>query len=403
MAKHVGGRLTAEQIMTTADGLYPDGLGLALRVRGGRGAFVYRYRVGAAVREIGIGSRDDVTIERARAAAERYRQQRAEGIDPLHVKRQEQAAAMAVNSDVRFGEFARTHIENNIAPNFRGAKTANDWQGSIKNHCKPILQKFPRDITITDVEACLRPIWTKHPKTATELRGRIERVLDAAAVKGLRSGENPARWAGGLREIMPRPKRGENHHPSADYSDVPNIVAELLSNVSPLDLSSLALVFTILTAVRSTETRGMPKKEIKADSQTWLIPAARMKMERDFRAPLAPQALAILKERMADLGPDDLVFPGLFPGQMLGENAMNHALARVRDGLTVHGMRASFRTWVDEETEYGYELGELALAHKIGTKVSRAYARSDMLEKRRPMMIEWANFCLSKATPRESK
>ena len=119
-------------------------------------------------------------------------------------------------------------------------------------------------------------------------------------------------------------------------------------------------------------------------------------MEKPLRVPLSPRALEIFSEQSKDIGPDDLVFPGLIEGQPIGENAMTHALARVRRGLTVHGFRSSFRDWLSEETDYRFELGELALAHKIGNKVSQAYARSDMLEKRRPLMNDWAAFVLPK-------
>jgi integrase len=392
------GRLDPAQLETTTPGRYSDGAGLSLVVKpSGAASWSYQYRVGGRVKEMGLGAaagagRDGLTLEQAKAAAQRHRDDRKAGTDPLQAKRDAAAAAAALNTRTSFGEFARGHIEASIAPAFRGAKTGKDWQRSIALHCKPLLPKRPADITMNDVEACLRPIWQTKTKTATELRGRIERLLDAAKVKGLRTGDNPARWEGGLREILPKPKRPENHHAAADYKDVPAIVAELLTDISEFDLSRKALVFTILTAVRTTETRGMLKREVDVKSATWTIPAARMKMEKEHRVPLSPQALAIFTTQAADIEADDLVFPGLKPGQMLGENAMTQALQDLRPGLTVHGFRSSFRDWISEATDFGFELGEIALAHKVGTKVSRAYARSDQLEKRRPMMDQWANY-----------
>ncbi|UPJ50774.1 integrase arm-type DNA-binding domain-containing protein [Bradyrhizobium sp. 200] len=399
MSKHETGRLTPEQIATTTDGRYNDGKGLSLRVRGGVGTWFYQYRVGERVREIGLGGRDVVTVEQAREAAQGYREMRADGRDPLEAKRKEQKAVTALNSRATFGEFAAVHIRGHVAPGM-SAKTAGDWLRSIKRHCAPLMLMRPADIELSDVEACLRPIWMTKKKTAAELRGRLERLLDAAVVSEppLRpAGDNPARWEGGLRERLPAQKRKEKHHPAAPYKEVPAIVKALRADVSEFDLSSLALEFVILTAVRTGDARFMTVGEVDLESATWTIPADRMKTRNDPDAPdhpvpLPARALEIVKAQIDGKEPKDLVFPGLKRGQPLGMNTMNHALARHRKGLTVHGFRSSFRDWVSDETEYGWELGEHALAHKVGTKVARAYARSRQLEKRRPMMDDWAAY-----------
>ena len=400
MPKQMTGRLTPEQITTPVDGRYNDGKGLALRVRGGVGTFFYQYRVGERVREIGLGSRDTVTAEQARATAQTFREMRADGKDPLEAKRKKQKLVTGLNSRTTFGEFAAIHIRQHIAPGFNGAKTENDWLRSIKNHCKSLSMMRPADVELSDVEACLRPIWMTKKKTAAELRARLERLFDAAAVNEppLRApGNNPARWEGGLREKLPAQKRKEKHHPAAPYAEVPGIVANIRKDISEYDLSSPALEFVILTAVRTGDVRFMTVREVNVKTKTWTIPADRMKTRNDPDAPdhavpLSPRALEIAKAQIEDKEQDNLVFPGLKNGLPLGMNALNHALARHRDGITVHGFRSSFRDWVAEKTEYGWELGEHALAHKVGTKVSRAYARSRQLEKRRPMMNDWAVF-----------
>ena len=396
MSKHVTGKLSEDRAATVTPGRYGDGKGLSLHVRpGGAASWNYQYRVGAAVKEMGLGSRESMTLEQARAAAARCREMRANGQDPLAAKREERKAVVALNSRTTFGELAVKHIAESIAPGFKGAKTAKDWQRSIEIHAATLLPKRPADITMNDVADVLRPIWTTKSKTATELRGRIERILDAAKVHNLRTGDNPARWVGGLREILPKPNRKATHHAAAPYVEVPAIVATIREDLSEFDLSSVALEFTILTAVRTGDTRGMIKREVDTATATWVIPAARLKVKdaADHHVPLSPRALAIFEQQAKDIGPDDLVFPGLKHGQPLGENAINHALQRHCEGLTVHGFRSSFRDWVSERTGYGWELGELALAHQVGTKVSRAYARSGQLEKRRPMMADWAAFC----------
>ena len=164
------GKLTPAQLETTTPGRYSDGKGLSLYIRPtGARSWSYQYRVGARVKELGLGAaagagREGLTLDQARAAAQRHRDTRAAGADPLQAKREEKTAAAAINSRTTFGEFARAHIAANIAPGFRGAKTAKDWVRSIEIHCKPMMGKRPSDITMADVEDCLRPIWHSRPR-----------------------------------------------------------------------------------------------------------------------------------------------------------------------------------------------------------------------------------------------
>ncbi len=243
--------------------------------------------------------------------------------------------------------------------------------------------------------AVLKPLWTQIPETAERLRGRIEAVLDSAKAKGLRSGENPARWRGHLALILPKRQRlTRGHHAALPYRNIPAFITQLRQSES---IAALTLEFCILTAARSGEVLGGKWQEINPKTKIWVIPADRMKAGKENRIPLSPRAMAILRSlRAAKTGP--FVFEGNKPKQPLSSMAMAMQLRRLgRTDITVHGFRSSFRDWVWEETEFPHELAEQALAHTIQNKAEAAYRRGDALERRRSMMNAWADFCQQEA------
>ena len=246
-------------------------------------------------------------------------------------------------------------------------------------------------ISTNDVLEVLKPIWQDKPETASRLRGRIEKVLDAAKVKGLRSGENPARWRGHLDHLLPKPKKlARGHHPALPFDDVPAFLADLRTRTS---VAARALEFTILTAARSGETLGVRWDEIDLEKKLWAVPKARMKGHREHRVPLSGPALAILRS-LEPLRTSDFVFPGQRRGKPLSNMAMEMLLRRMkRDMISVHGFRSSFRDWASERTPTPHEVCEMALAHVISNKAEAAYRRGDLFEKRRALMDAWAAFC----------
>jgi integrase len=233
-------------------------------------------------------------------------------------------------------------------------------------------------------------LWARAPVTANRLRGRIEKVLNAAKAKGLRSGENPAAWRGHLDNLLPkRSKLAQEHYAAMTYDDVSAFIARLRENES---VSALALEFVVLTAARSGEALGARWGEINLDTKVWTIPADRMKAGREHRVPLTESAMAILA-KLDVVRTSEFVFPGQGPGQPLVGETLIKILRRMGLEATVHGFRSSFRDWVGNETHFPREVAEQALAHAVGGAVERAYRRSDALEKRRPLMSAWANFC----------
>jgi integrase len=253
------------------------------------------------------------------------------------------------------------------------------------------------DTIITDdVLAVLKPIWQAKAETASRLRGRIEKVLDAAKAKGFRDGENPARWRGHLDHLLPKPSKLERgHHAAMPYEDVAAFMGELRQREA---MAARALEFCILTAARSGEVLGLRWSEVDLDKALWTVPAERMKAGRTHRVPLCDGAVVILKQ-LAETGTGEFVFAGHKPGMPLSNMAMEMMLRRMKiENATVHGFRSSFRDWAGNVSSFPREVVETALAHVIGDKTEQAYRRSDALEKRRKLMEAWAAYCGPKAS-----
>jgi integrase len=208
-------------------------------------------------------------------------------------------------------------------------------------------------------------------------------------VDGLRDGENPARWRDNLKDAYGKQKASKKHHAAIAFADMPAFMLDLRKLEST---SARALVFTILTAARTGEVRGARWSEVDLDKAIWVIPAERMKVPNEHRVPLSDRALAIL--RVLKRGkPGDLIFPGAKPGEPLSDAALLMCLRGLRDGVTTHGFRSSFKDWATEgKPGFPNWLSELALAHTIKDKTEAAYRRGDALEMRAPMMAAWDSY-----------
>ncbi|MCA3159940.1 MAG: integrase arm-type DNA-binding domain-containing protein [Burkholderiales bacterium] len=383
-----GGKLTTRTVETAKAGMHSDGGGLYLLVSpagGRRWAFVYRR---AAKRtELGLGTFPDVTLANARDKAAAYRQLLLADVDPLEAKR---AVKQEAAPNPKFGDVADQYITE-IEPQFRNPKHTAQWRMTLTDYCGPIRSKTIDKIETTEVMAVLKPIWLKVPETAYRLRGRIERVIDFAKVKGWRSGENPARWRGHLDKLLPkRPKLVRGHHAAMRFEDVPAFMAELRDRKAT---AAVALEFAILTAARSGEVLGAGWPEIDFDKAVWTVPAVRMKAGREHRVPLSAPALAVLKP-LHEARRGEAIFCGYDPDKPLSGMAMTMMLRRMKhEDITVHGFRSAFRDWTAECTDVSNEVCEAALAHVINNKAEAAYRRGDLFEKRRKLMDEWGAYC----------
>jgi integrase len=289
---------------------------------------------------------------------------------------------------VTFGAFADALVPE-IAAGFRNAKHRSQWTTTLTTYAAPIRSKPVASVTTDDILAILSPIWLTKSETASRVRGRIERVLDAAKAKGLREGENPARWRGHLDHLLPkRRKLTRGHHKALPFEQVPAFVASLRTRSA---ITAVALEFTILTAARVGESLGARWDEIDRKAKVWTVPAERMKAGREHRVPLSPRALEIL-DAMTSLRRGAYVFPSFRADKTMSDMALSALLKRIGADCTSHGFRSSFRDWAGETTEFSREVAEAALAHAVGDETERAYRRGDTLEKRRAMMNAWSSY-----------
>ncbi len=377
-------RLTARTVATLKKpGRHADGNGLYLVVGPGDSRrWVVFINKGKKRIERGIGSAGKVTLAEARRRAQELRS------GALTDSGGEEA------SPETFGDVARRYMAAR-EHTWRNAVHRRQWHQTLEEHGRSIWKKPVAEIDTADVLEVLRPLWAEKTETARRLRGRIEKVIDAAKVEGLRSGENPARWVGHLALILPKPKKlaARGHHAALPWQDLPAFLAKLRLRSAP---SALALEFLILTAARSGEVRGMQWCEIDTAAALWTVPADRMKAGRTHRVPLPKRALEIVENMRPLAKRSELVFPNRIGGECTPD-AFLRLLERMGAGdSTPHGFRSTFRDWAGDETDFPREVIEAALAHQVGGEVERAYRRSDALEKRRALMDAWEGYALSK-------
>ena len=385
----MAGKLTARKVATAKPGKYSDGGNLYLIVSDtGARKWVLRYTWRGRAKELGLGSATSVPLADAREKAADARRTIAQGFNPIDVRKRDGGIPT-------FGKMADDVVDA-LSAGFRNEKHKAQWRSTLETYAAPLRSKPVDTIGTDDILAVLKPIWQKKAETASRVRGRIEKVLDAAKAKGFRDGENPARWRGHLDHLLPKPlKLTRGHHAAMSYENVPRFIGQLRKRDAT---AALALEFCILTAARSGEVLGMRWPEIDMDKNIWTVPAMRMKAGREHRVPLPPRAIVILK-KLAKLKQGDFVFEGQRRNKPLSGMAMQMMLRRMKiDDATVHGFRSSFRDWAGNVTNFPREITEMALSHVIGDKAEQAYRRSDALDKRRKLMEAWANYCEPKAS-----
>jgi integrase len=389
--KAMAGKLTARKVETAKPGKYSDGGNLYLIVApSGARKWVLRFTWRGSPKEMGLGSAANVSLADAREKATDARRKVAQGLNPIDERKRDGGVPT-------FGQFA-DDVREALSAGFRNEKHKAQWKMTLETYAAPLRAKPVDTIGTNDVLAVLKPIWTQKPETASRLRGRIEKVLDAAKAKDLRNGENPARWRGHLDHLLPRPlKLTRGHHAAMAYEDVAKFIGKLRAREAT---AAQALEFCILTAARSGEVLGARWEEFDLDRAVWTVPAARMKAGREHRVPLSAPAISILKP-LVESRQNEFVFPGQRPDKPLSGMAMEMMLRRMKvDDATVHGFRSTFRDWAGNISNFPREVVETALAHVIGDKAEQAYRRSDALAKRRRLMEAWAAYC---AAPKASK
>ncbi len=382
--------------------------GLILQVTESKArSWILRATVGGKRRDIGLGGFPDVTLAGAREAARISRDKIKAGTDPVEERAAARSALAASRaSAITFGEAAAKYIEANEA-GWKNSKHAAQWTTTLESYAYPTIGKLRvSDVETQHVVTILEPLWSTKTETASRLRGRIESVLDWAKVRGYRKAENPARWKGHLDHILPARNKVQKakHHAALDYRDIGSFVAALKAVDGT---GARALEFAILCASRSNEVRGATWGEIDKKAGVWIIPAERMKADREHRVPLSPSALAML-ESLPRMAGTNLIFPSA-KNDVLSDMTLTAVIRRMNESsakagkagwcdnagrvITAHGFRSTFRDWAGETTAYPREVIEHALAHQLKDKAEAAYQRGDLLDKRRRLMADWAKHC----------
>ncbi len=385
----LSGKLTKRLVENLGAGRHGDGGGLYLVVDpSGARRWIVRVTVkgqknakGAPLRtDFGLGGADVVTLNAARERALEYRRMAKSGLNPRY---------NASREIPTFEELAKqVHIER--LPTWKNPKHGQQWLNTLRDYAFPKIGRMPVDaIGQPEVLMCLSPIWTEKHETARRLAQRIKTVLDVARSKGFRDGENPI-TAVKEAAVLPKVKAKVEHHDAMPWKDVPAFYAELDQRSA---VAAKALQFTILTACRTSEVLGMTWDEVDEDARLWVIPASRMKGGVQHRVPLTDEMMRILTQ-MKKLS-STYVFEGQKRHKPLSNMSMLMLLRRMGRGqFTVHGFRSTFRDWAGEAAGAPREVAEAALAHQVGSDVERAYARSDLIERRRELMRNWENYCL---------
>jgi integrase len=397
MARIVG-RLTARQVANAKPPkgkdriVIPDGGNLYLQVTRSDDdhfsrSWLFAYQIDHKRRWMGLGATHTVSLAEARDEARELRRLLLKGVDPLDERRKRQQELIAERSRaITFRQVAEQYLALHLDA-FGNAKHRGQWVSTLAAYVFPKIGAMTvADIGPADVLRCVEPIWTTKRETADRVRQRVKKILDYAAEREFRSGENPAASITSL----PRTKNGKEHHPALAYADMPAFMAELRERET---LPARALEFTILTAARTGEILGATWDEFDLDARVWTMPAGRMKAGKEHRVPLCDRTLDILRglDRF-----DERVFA-------FGRIPMAYLLRAMRPGITVHGFRSSFTDWCHEQTAFPKVVIDMALAHAVGDKVEAAYRRGDLFEKRRRLMEAWAKYVTTTPVPISDK
>jgi integrase len=392
MSKQTGAQIEKKLEASIKDlppGRHGFGNRLWLEVAGGR-SWTFRFMMRGRARSMGLGSWPTVTLDAAREKVTEALKAIEAGTDPLDQRQREkmQAALTAAKSKT-FDEVATAYIAEH-EPSWRNPKHRQQWRNTLATYASPVLGKLPvADVGTEHVKAVLQPIWATKRETANRVRGRIETILAYAMAHNWRTGENPARWHNHIQMIFRQARPAVEHHAALDWQDLPPFMARLRQQDG---YGAMALEFAILTAARSGEVRGATWNEIDLDKALWHVPTERMKAKKPHVVPLSAAAIAVLRRAAVLRGTSLYVFQGMAQNRPLSDMSLLAVFKRLgRADITTHGMRASFKTWCGE-TGKPDDLSEAALAHTRG-KLHETYMRGQLLDRRRVLMEQWADYC----------
>ena len=383
-------------------------------------SWILRIRIAGDRQHIGIGPYPTVALAEAREEAKKIVGSLRQGVNPKNEKKRKRSALIdAVAKNKTFKECAEAYIAAHSAE-FSNEKHRKQWSATLESYAYPIIgDMLVADISMRNVLAVLKQdikdpktnktlgaFWETKTTTASRLQGRIKTILDFTIVNEYRQGPNPALWSGYLDTQLAAPAKIKKvkHHPAIPYPQIGDFMVQLRKNES---ISAKALQFLILTAVRSGSVRSADWSEINLENKLWIIPAGHTKTKQEHRVPLSDQAIALLNS-LPKLAVSAKIFPSL-KGKSLSDMALSQLMRGMKerkefngDGVP-HGFRSTFRDWGAEQTIYPDEIRKSASGHTVGNAVQKAYQRTDLLEKRRQLMIQWAKFLEKPSVNKTSK
>ena len=373
----------------------------------GAKSWIFRFMMVGQSHDMGLGAYKTIALAEARELAREARKKLLAGDNPIEVRARERRQKTEAKN-LSFEECVQRYIDANKA-GWKSEGSPRNFRQSFAKHVFPVVgsraQNTPNPVTAREIDReivlkVVTPIWYEHPKLASDIRWRMEKVLAWATVNGYREGENPARWKENLQYNLPSPKRVRRPvpHPAlrsyADIGAVFTLLGQELDNRS----GARAAQFTILVALRTDAIRGARWDEFELKGEkAWTVPAARMKsLGKDFRVPLSAPAIELL-EQLKAARKGDFVFVRRKGLKRIGETAIRRAVDAIRwkEKLTPHGFRASFGTWArDSKENFRGDVIEMALGHKVGNSTYEAYQRGDLFDHRRDIMNAWATLVI---------
>ncbi len=385
-------------------GRYFDGGGLLLQVVGNSATWVLRFTKDGRRREFGLGPLHKVGLAEARLLAKAAHSQIVNGKDPIDARAERRAKErLARAGRITFADFAREYVDDRRAE-WKSAKHASQWLDSLDAYAKPIMKKALAAISYPDVLACLKPHWLSKTETASRVQGRISNIMDRAVAKGLRP-DNPAKWdllKHDLSSASALKRQKIKHFAALPAPLLPEFLTSLRKRQG---IAPMALEFLILTCARVNEVAGMVDAEVDFPAKVWKVPAERMKSGKEHSVPLCARALQILSAVPREKDNRFIFASGTHSGGHITNAALYKLTVDISDTLghrsTVHGFRATFRTWASESTRFPHAVVELALAHAQPDPLLRAYQRSDLLALRRKLAEQWATYALTSPNQRK--
>ncbi|WP_289028763.1 site-specific integrase [uncultured Paraglaciecola sp.] len=365
--------------------------GLGIQVRGSTASsWILRVVVNGKRRNIGLGGYPELSLSNARTTAGTIKEKIRIGIDPISERKAIKSKTKEEQAKlITFKELANEYIEKR-SKDFKTIQQLRKLKQILRDYALPSIgERIISDINLNDIKSMLLPLWETKTETAQRLRIYVSHIFDAAIAQSLYTELNPARWDGGLKTLLPPPAKitKTQHHKALVVEDMAKFWGELTKREW---MSAKALQFLILTAARSGEVRKATWNEINFNDRLWTIPAERMKAGKEHKVPLSSLAITLLKQMPQEC---EYIFPSTKMSP-LTDVSISKAPKRIGYDVTAHGFRSTFKDWSRKYTNYADDVTELALAHVHSDSTRAAYARDELIEKRRLLMNDWSNFCV---------